>query len=189
MSGKWARANGCVARVAGVSVRRRARAWVRRRYGLEAGVRQAISKWRDSLVNLTGTNRLLNLKPSRTGMLVIARPNPSEVLTRVRDGNGYGFRALKADPAPDAEDTDAPAESEVGPQFPPAPNQLALRSLATRTGQSPTISRCLTSPSRRRRYTGTFSTTRTFGGHIDGHGPDPTGLARLAIFNFGGYRG
>ena len=93
-------------------------------HGLEAGVRQAIGKWRDSLVNLTGTNRLLNLKPSKTGMLVIARPAPGEVLTRVRNGNGYGFRALQADPAPDAEDTDAPAEPEDDPQFPPSPDHL-----------------------------------------------------------------
>src|SRR6202012_2915825 len=97
--------------------------------GLEPGLRQAIGKWRDSLVNLTGTNRLLNLKPSKAGMLVIARPAPGEVLTRVRDGNGYGFRALKADPAPVAEDTDAEnAENkdapEDGPQFPPSPDHL-----------------------------------------------------------------
>jgi hypothetical protein len=69
-------------------------------HGLEAGVRQAIRKWRDSLVNLTGTNRLLNLKPSKTGMLGIVRPAPGEVLARVRNGRGYYFRALQADPSP-----------------------------------------------------------------------------------------
>jgi hypothetical protein len=87
-------------------------------HGPEAGVRQAIGKWRDSLVNLTGTNRLLNLKLSKAGMLVIARPAPDEVLTRVRNGKGYGFRALQPDPVPDAEDTDAPA----APEYPPSPD-------------------------------------------------------------------
>ncbi len=70
-------------------------------HGLEAAVRQGIRKWRDSLVNLTGTNRLLNLKPSKTGMLAIARPEPAEVLAGVRNGQAYDFRALQADPPPD----------------------------------------------------------------------------------------
>src|SRR6202012_4690057 len=70
-------------------------------HGREAAVRQAIGKWRDSLVNLTGTNRLLNLKPSKTGMLVIARPEPAEVLAGVRNGRTHSFRALQADPPPD----------------------------------------------------------------------------------------
>ena len=57
-------------------------------------------------------------------MLVIARPEPGEVLTRVRNGHGYGFHALQTDPAPDPEDPDAPAAPEDGLQFPPSPNQL-----------------------------------------------------------------
>ena len=94
--------------------------------GLEAAVRQAIHKWRDSLVNLTGTNRLLNLKPSKTSVLGIARPEPGEVLARVRDGRGYGFHALQAGPAADAEDPEAAAMPEDGPQFPPSSNQLSV---------------------------------------------------------------
>ncbi len=75
-------------------------------HGLEAGVRQAVRRWRDSLVDQTGTNRLLNLNPSRAGLLVIARPQPGEVLARLRNGQGYRFRALQADPpaGPGAED-------------------------------------------------------------------------------------
>jgi hypothetical protein len=51
--------------------------------GENNGVRQVIRRWRDSLVNLTGTNRLLNLKPSKTSMLLIARPEPDSATHRL----------------------------------------------------------------------------------------------------------
>lgn len=62
----------------------------------EPQVRQAIQTWRDSLVNLTGTNRLLNFRPTKSSTLAIARPgSPQEVLSRVGVGKGYRFRALE----------------------------------------------------------------------------------------------
>ena len=38
-------------------------------------VRTALQEWSDSLVNLTGANRLLRFRPSRTGTIEIARPS------------------------------------------------------------------------------------------------------------------
>jgi hypothetical protein len=94
--------------------------------GENNGVRQVIRRWRDSLVNLTGTNRLLNLKPSKTSMLLIARPEPGEVLARVRNGGGYGFRALQAEPRPegDAQDAQDIQDAQDSPQLPPSPQHL-----------------------------------------------------------------
>jgi hypothetical protein len=36
-------------------------------------VRSAVRGWRDGLINLTGSNRLLNFRPSRTSMVELAR--------------------------------------------------------------------------------------------------------------------
>ena len=91
--------------------------------GENNGVRQVIRRWRDSLVNLTGTNRLLNLKPSKTGMLLIVRPDPREVLARVRNGGGYGFRALQAEPRPEGDAQDV-QDAQDSPQLPPSPQHL-----------------------------------------------------------------
>lgn len=113
--------DGGVARVAGVSgSEARGVPGYGGNHGVEAGVRQAIHKWRDGLVNLTGTNRLLNLRLSKTGMLIVARPTPDEVLARVRSGKGFGFRALQPDP------NDEGVEHAGGFQFPSSPNQLDI---------------------------------------------------------------
>ena len=46
-------------------------------------IRSAIGSWRDSLINLTAANRLLNFKPSRTGTIELVQPAPSDVLYRL----------------------------------------------------------------------------------------------------------
>jgi very-short-patch-repair endonuclease len=94
-----------------------------REWGENDGVRQVIRRWRDSLVNLTGTNRLLNLKPSKTSMLLIARPEPREVLARVRNGGGYGFRALQAEPRPES-GTEDEGNGQDDAKPPPSPYHL-----------------------------------------------------------------
>lgn len=99
-------------------------------HGVQAGVRQVIRKWRDSLVNLTGTNRLLNLKPSKTGMLLIVRPEPGEVLARVRNGQAYNFRALQADPPPDSS-----AKDQDDAHIPPSPHHLDANRTADELGR------------------------------------------------------
>jgi hypothetical protein len=62
----------------------------------ETLIRSAITVWRDSLINLTGSNRLLNFKPSRTGMIRLVRPAPEDVWSRLAANGGYGFRSLQA---------------------------------------------------------------------------------------------
>jgi hypothetical protein len=64
-------------------------------HGRDRFVRSAIRTWRDGLINLTGSNRLLNFKPSRTGVF---RPGPQEVLSRVARGGFYRFRSLQSKP-------------------------------------------------------------------------------------------
>ena len=92
--------------------------------GREAAARQVIRKWRDSLVNLTGTNRLLNLRPSKAGMLAIARPEPGEVLARARNGAGFGFRALQPPPSRETGAGAGQGTAAASAQFPPSPSHL-----------------------------------------------------------------
>ena len=60
--------------------------------------------WRDGLINLTGSNRLLNFKPSRTGMIGLVRPSPEDVLSRLARGGTYRFRSLQPRPAVSGQD-------------------------------------------------------------------------------------
>ena len=57
----------------------------------ETLIRSAIGTWRDGLINLTGSNRLLNFKPSRTGMVRVVRPSSDDALARLAKGGSYGF--------------------------------------------------------------------------------------------------
>ncbi len=61
----------------------------------EALIRSAIQSWRDGLINLTGSNRLLNFKPSRTGSVELIRPPAADVLARLTSHGTFGFRALR----------------------------------------------------------------------------------------------
>ena len=70
----------------------------RRSADREALIRAAIGSWRDSLISLTGANRLLNFKPSRTGTIGLVRPAAADILARLRTGGTYTFRSLAAEP-------------------------------------------------------------------------------------------
>jgi hypothetical protein len=74
-------------------------------------VRTALGEWSDSLVNLTGANRLLRFRPSRTGTIEIVGPSAEEILSGLVAGRSWRFRSV--DPAGDA------AAASSGP-FPPA---------------------------------------------------------------------
>jgi Protein of unknown function (DUF4011)/AAA domain len=63
--------------------------------GREALIRSAIRGWRISLIDFTAANRLLNLRPGRTGMIEVSRPAADEVLARLRAGGAFAFRSLK----------------------------------------------------------------------------------------------
>ena len=92
----------------------------------EGIVRSVIATWRDGLINLTRSNRLLNFKPSRTGMIRLVRPSPEDVLARLARGGTYRFRSIQQKHA----NTDACSEPDNGaadtglPVPPPATDKL-----------------------------------------------------------------
>jgi Protein of unknown function (DUF4011) len=101
---------------------------------VDALIRTAIRGWRDSLINLTGSNRLLNFKPSRAGAIEVTRPSPEAVLAELIAGRQFRFRSLA--PRPDT-DPDSAAPGAAGPtrewardqmQAPTAARQRAARS-------------------------------------------------------------
>lgn len=51
----------------------------------------ALSVWRESLVNLSGVNRLIKFKPSKSGSLVIDSPEPDVILSGLRSGTKWLF--------------------------------------------------------------------------------------------------
>ena len=111
-------------------------------------IRSTIRSWRDGLINLTGSNRLLNFKPSRTGMISLPRPSPEDVLSRLAGGETYRFRALQPKRADAGADSEADHGKSAGGSavLPPAADKLdadktpedlaaALRSLCRRSNQ------------------------------------------------------
>jgi REase_MTES_1575/Protein of unknown function (DUF4011)/AAA domain/Protein of unknown function (DUF3320) len=108
--------------------------------------RQAIRTWRDGLINLTGSNRLLNFKPTRTSVISVVRPAPQAVLSRVAGGGSFRFRSLKPRPADTGQAGDQHRLPEDVPVPPPAADRLdtdkpaddlahALRALYRRSNQ------------------------------------------------------
>jgi hypothetical protein len=85
-------------------------------------VRSAIGTWRDGLINLTGSNRLLNFKPSRTSAISVVRPAPREVLSRV--AGAYRFRSLPPRSADTGQDVNEPDLHNDVPVPPPATDRL-----------------------------------------------------------------
>ncbi|MEU8021021.1 DUF3320 domain-containing protein [Micromonospora haikouensis] len=63
----------------------------------------ALRRWRETLVNLTGVNRLINFKRSKTGMVEVVGPGSGELLTGLRGHVGWNFRGAQAE----AEDADS----------------------------------------------------------------------------------
>ena len=55
-------------------------------------VREAIGAWRDGLVNLTGSNRLLNFRPRKTSAVPVTDPGTPEVVRRLKSGAHFSFR-------------------------------------------------------------------------------------------------
>ncbi|MFD6260455.1 DUF3320 domain-containing protein [Micromonospora chalcea] len=51
-----------------------------------------IRQWRDSLINLSGTNRLLNFRLSRTGAVRVLDPAATDVLAGLNAGRHFRFR-------------------------------------------------------------------------------------------------
>jgi len=57
-------------------------------------VRDVVVEWRDSLINLTGRNRLLNFRPLKTSAIAFSRPDPDTVLARLVKQGVFRFRSL-----------------------------------------------------------------------------------------------
>ncbi|WP_214403716.1 DUF3320 domain-containing protein [Pseudonocardia lacus] len=60
-------------------------------------VRDAIASWRDGLVNLSASNRLLNFRPRKTSAVRIVGPNSSEVVRGLSAGTVFSFRGPVVD--------------------------------------------------------------------------------------------
>lgn len=123
------------------------------RPGADALVRTAIRGWRDSLINLSGTNRLLNFKSSRAGAVRVVRPTADEILAALTTGQQFRFRSIAEpeDASPELSDGDSRTELPVPPaegeRLPPPRADLldtdksekdlaaALRNLARRSSQ------------------------------------------------------
>ena len=104
---------------------------------LNSTVHAAIREWSDSLVNLTGANRLLRFRPSRTGTIEIVRPSAEEILSGLVAKRTWRFRSI--DPAGDA-GTEGRVFQPAAPDVletrkPEADLGAALRNLARRSTQ------------------------------------------------------
>lgn len=70
-------------------------------------VAAALSTWRDGLVSLSGTNRLIKFKASKTGALVIDAPEPDAIVAGLRDSVKWSFKGTE----PEHPDSQVPAIS------------------------------------------------------------------------------
>ena len=61
-------------------------------------VRAALDGWRDELLDLTGANRLINLRPDSPGSLEIAGPSPKSIVEALRQGDDCGFAGAEGVP-------------------------------------------------------------------------------------------
>ena len=64
----------------------------------DGDVRAALDGWRDELLDLTGANRLINLKPDAPGALEIAGPSPKSIVEALRQGDDCGFLGVDGEP-------------------------------------------------------------------------------------------
>ncbi|MBL7259197.1 DUF4011 domain-containing protein [Paractinoplanes lichenicola] len=62
--------------------------------------RAAVRAWRDGLVNLDASNRLLNFRPTASGTLEIAGPAAPDIVSALRGDRDYGFLPAGARPEP-----------------------------------------------------------------------------------------
>lgn len=63
-------------------------------------MRRALHSWRDSLLSLTGRNRLLNYRPTRTSTLDFIETTPDEVLSMINVGKGVPVAGTLPNVAP-----------------------------------------------------------------------------------------
>lgn len=71
-------------------------------------VKAVIADWRDSLINLTGNNRLINFKMRETSCVTIEEPTSHEVLQSLLAGDTYQFRSLNEEAEAEEAEADLP---------------------------------------------------------------------------------
>jgi hypothetical protein len=52
----------------------------------------ALRLWRDGLINLTGHNRALNFRPTKTGTVTLDSPSLAEIFDGLRSKKAWSFR-------------------------------------------------------------------------------------------------
>ncbi|OKK14109.1 DUF3320 domain-containing protein [Streptomyces sp. CB02400] len=100
-------------------------------------LKAVLANWRTSLVDLSGRNRLLNFRHTRTSTLELSAPLPSE-LVRLLENHALRFAPLPDEvPAEDEEqECPPPGEDDIVTQKTTAPAlQRALRSLRSKATQ------------------------------------------------------
>lgn len=70
--------------------------------------RNALHSWRDSLLSLTGRNRLLNYRPTRSSTIDFIESTPDEVIRIISTGKGVPVAGIT--PTPPPLDADAPSD-------------------------------------------------------------------------------
>src|SRR4051812_24896942 len=77
----------------------------------EQRIRDQVAQWRDDLLDLTGRNRLLRFRHTRTSSLEIDSPGAQEILDRLLSGRARGWNVH----IPDDEEGDLdPTAARVG---------------------------------------------------------------------------
>ncbi|BAL91239.1 hypothetical protein AMIS_60190 [Actinoplanes missouriensis 431] len=103
-------------------------------------LKASIGQWRDSLINLSGTNRLLNFRLSKSGAIRLPNATGEEILTSLRADRYFRFRPT-AEIGEDGEEQPAIQASNrlrvdvLQTDKPPADLGAALRNLLRRSNQ------------------------------------------------------
>ncbi|MFY1655225.1 DUF4011 domain-containing protein [Solwaraspora sp. WMMB762] len=78
----------------------------------------ALGLWRETLVSLTGTNRLINFKQSKTGTVQIVSPTGAEILAGLKNGAVWALLGSQ-------DEEDQAAHTAAGPALPVDATALA----------------------------------------------------------------
>src|SRR5689334_12134780 len=102
----------------------------------EERVREQLARWRDDLLDLTGRNRLLRFRHTKTASLELASPDPQAILDRLLDGRSREWTIhIPPDEEQAADDLDPTASKlSLGPADRTAPTDAAVSEALARLG-------------------------------------------------------
>ena len=78
-------------------------------------ITRVVAGWRDNLINLSGTNRLLNFNMSRSSAVPVKEPAFEEVLRRLSTASGIEFVPLREEDEEDDPDNDLVIDEIISP--------------------------------------------------------------------------